>query len=397
MLKKINKNYCVILVLFFTIFALFIEPRIVHAAEIPKVKVMTFNTGPNRGTALQRYNEALVIASFVKEKGLEIVTLQGRDYFSPTDNDEMYFRNAFIEVGYPMYSVQVVEVGNEANIILSKYPFFAGTYSEHNINGGRTRVIQRVAVNSPYGKIWVVNAHTNTSTSCGESFVILDEVTKPTSTVYIPAGENAVIMGDFNVYLDQSGNVTTCEDPTFIPTINTKLTQFKTSCTDSTKCTMRNDPNVLKIIDWMITIQSSQTAMNSMWIDDQIKDQGDGHPVILGLVESPSFTAPPEVPTATPTPTPTPGGSTTLTVTRSRPKIEEMSYFDGGKWDDIMYYAVFALGYLTLIRFGFYIHRFFSFFLLTLVFAAGLGITFAFGLPAGLFVVIMGSFMIMMQ
>ena len=161
---------------------------------------------------------------------------------------------------------------------------------------------------------------------------------------------------------------------------------------------MRNDPATVRVIDWIISIASSQTSIHSTWTDDQIKDQGDGHPVILGLVESSSFTTPPEAPTATPTVTPTPGGAnTTLTVTRSRPKLEEMSYYDGGRWSDIAYYAVFALGYLTLIRFGFYIHRFFSFFLLTLVFIGGLGATFAFGLPAGLFVVIMGSFMIMMQ
>jgi len=372
-----------------------VRTPVVYSAEPPKVKVMTFNTGQNNGALNERYDETLVIAGFVKQQNLEIVALQERDFESIAVNDEALFRNAFTEAGYPMNIIQVQEAAYDANIILSKYPFIVGSNGEYAINGNRNKIVQRVAVQTPYGKLWVVNAHTNPTSACGDSFAILDQITNPASPISIPTGEDVVIMGDFSMYLDESGNVTTCESAPQVSTVNTKLQQFKTACTTAGTCSNRNNPATLQIKDLVITVLSSQTTINSAWENIEIKNQGDGHPVILGIVESPNFTPAAEPPT--PTATPTPEVNTTLTVTRSRPKIEEMSYYDGGKWDDLMYYAVFSLGYLTLIRFGFYIHRFFNFFLLTLVFVAGLGITFAFGLPAGLFVVIMGSFMIMMQ
>lgn len=409
MQKNLYKNYFIslFLILFFTLYTLFPKNKIIYAVENPQLKVMTFNTGPNRGTEQARYNEALAIANFIKEKGLEIVALQERDYATPTDNDEIYFRRAFEQLGYPMYSVQVLEIKNEANIILSKYPFVPGSYAEHSILGknNRNRIIQRVAVESPYGKIWVVNVHTNVARACSDSLVVFNEVTNPNSAVYLPASENAIIMGDFNMFLDQNGNVAGCDSA-----IKRKLDQFVTNCTNTSLCTMRNDPAKLRVIDWIITTKSSQTKINSTWMDDTIKNQGDGHPVILGLIESPTFTMPQQIITVTPPPnnptnTATPR-ATTVTLRENTPiqnntqsylSTEQMLSYKENKWSEIMYYVLLSIVYLTLIRFGFYINRFFSFFLITLVFSAGIGVTFTFGLPAGLFVLVMGSFIIMME
>ncbi len=106
--------------------------------------------------------------------------------------------------------------------------------------------------------------------------------------------------------------------------------------------------------------------------------------------------APPPGATSTPTPVATVAASTS-TSPKLRADISEMSGGSRDIFEELVYYAIFSIGYLTLIRFGFNIHRFFSFVLLTIIFLLGLGVTAIVGLPGGLFVVIMGTFMIMMM
>jgi hypothetical protein len=96
----------------------------------------------------------------------------------------------------------------------------------------------------------------------------------------------------------------------------------------------------------------------------------------------------------------TPTQTVTPTIEKTqvaRADHDEFSYGKSDTMEELIYYAIFSIGYLTLIRFGFNLHRFFSFFLLSMIFLLGLGVTFMIGLPGGLFVVIMGTFMVMMM
>lgn len=295
--NSLSFNFKVVLIVIFTLLAFAtiyktyftssVETNIVTPPS--QIKTLTFNTGPTTsftGTPYQKYQ---ALANFIKQQGIEVVALQEQKYKTDGTGDGDLFKQALKDAGYQMNIVQVVELKNEGNIIASKYPFVPNTYKEFLISGERNRIIQQIAVQTPYGKLWVVNVHTNTARSCGESLQVLDQLTLAGGYFAPPANDNVVIMGDFNVYLDLNGKVTVCEYSNQISSINNRLTYFKTNCTTGV-CSNRNDPKIVRIIDWVITTASSPVTINSAWSDNTVKYIGDGHPVILGLIDSTGFT-----------------------------------------------------------------------------------------------------------
>lgn len=398
--------------LFFLFFILFFIHTPSHAQTM---KVMTFNikgcdhmTGygtPDVGFHTSMANRVVdelltkvvagqrvldvAFAGFQEVGGFCGIPEEERDERMQNPTEDSYFITAleryFVkDVDFFIYQrkIHIAPSGPENSreqMIISKYPFTL-------INETSTLPITiKATVPGTSRPVYVSVIHARNTDTCVSNGRYVDQ-----SETNSEGSKNIIFLGDFNsTYHDASpGNKPCLLDHKIKP-----------------EYTYTMPPPGYRLIDYVMANKLSDWSVSSTNIDTSWRVEVNGvdnywsdhNPVIATLTYA-NAAAPPQAPTATPTVTPTPGGAaTTLTVTRSRPKLEEMSYYDGGRWSDIAYYAVFALGYLTLIRFGFYIHRFFSFFLLTLVFIGGLGATFAFGLPAGLFVVIMGSFMIMMQ
>lgn len=267
------------------------------AAESPSLLVLSFNTGPFRRSVEERYQRILTIATFIKEKNIEIVGLQEQDYATEEDNDALLYIRAFTELGYPMHIKQVQEDKHEANIILSKYPFVEGTYQEYLLNG-RNRIMQRIAIETPYQKrLWIVNLHTNSSRPNNAIVQVGDVLRVVNSGDFAPpAHEPLIIMGDFNVWMHSNGEVDGAEWNNEFRT--TTLSNYQFVCQKLTVCYQINNgvegkKDVMRMgIDWIITTKSSGTIVQETWPDNTIKHVGDGHPPLMGKISHPQFTQP---------------------------------------------------------------------------------------------------------
>lgn len=266
-----------LLILFF-----FINPlssKNLNAQESPKIKVLTFNKGP--WYFAENDQRPKKLAEFVKNENIEIVAIQEGRYESEIKSEGLLLKNAFEEIDYKMYMVQVKETKHEANIILSKYPFIENTYSETEMRE-RNRIIQRVAINTPYGKLWITNIHTHYKAPCDNALKIFNHALTPTNG-YTP-NINNIILGDFNLYLkNNKPELTGCSDGNLTATQNLLL-NFRASCTTSI-CSNINKG----YIDWIITTKTSPIELVSTWQNDTIKPLGDGHPPIIGIIQSNTF------------------------------------------------------------------------------------------------------------
>ena len=308
--------------------------EVTSPTPVPQIKVLTFNTNNTNDPKL-RYDKLLILANYLKEHNIEIVGLQERDYQSDTDNDKLVLDKALQAAGYPMYTVQVEEIKHEANIIASKYPFVEGSYAEYNVNGGRNRVIQRIAVATPYGKLWVYNTHTNVARACAENLLIFGEILKPGGSFSFPPNEDMILMGDFNDHLVSDGEVGGCEYPDGVTHMNKALQNFRASCLDMTRCTnISPKQNKKKYIDLIITTKTSPTQIRATIHDNQIQDAvsndpvGGNHPPVIGLIESPSFKFPTPseiIPASTPTVSLTPQISVTPILTQPATPIPSLA------------------------------------------------------------------------
>jgi endonuclease/exonuclease/phosphatase family metal-dependent hydrolase len=278
-------------------------------------------------------------------------------------------------------------------MIMSKFDIL--TEDSPALNPGRnTPRFQSVVINSPSGPLRVFNFHW--PGSCGANLdgfsISIDRFTD----------QPFIMGGDFNInYYDGAP----------IKMKNGVAVDDRTLCFNRIRnnFTISHPPNQTdEVIDYIMAPKNSGWEVSQT--DNRIftwKKDGwsDHNPVIATL----RYVGANAAATATPTPTSTPtpvaaivaGGTVIISPTTPQTNLQSrqqlLPNYNANQWLDLMYYVFFSLSYLTLMRFGFYIHRFFSFFLLTIVFVAGAGVTFAFGWPAGIFVVIIGSFAIMMQ
>ena len=253
-----------------------------YAVDTPRIKLLSFNKGP------WYYNDTskpLALAQYVKSQNIEIVGLQEGRYESETKSEGILLNNAFKQVGYPMHIIQVKETKHEANIIASKYPFVPNTYSETEFRG-RNRIIQRVAVNTPYGILWVTNIHTHNKEPCDGTTKILEHAFVPSGS-YSP-DQNNIIMGDFNLVLKNATPTlkNECEYASLFTKAQQLLLKTRVSCLDTNFCTNYKGG----FIDWIITTKVSPLQLWAVWTDDTIRYIGDGHPPILAWIQSPTFT-----------------------------------------------------------------------------------------------------------
>ncbi len=258
----------------------------INAAEVPKIKVLSFNKGP--WYFLEGDARPQILADFVKAQNIEIVGLQEGRYKSETVSEGLLLKKAFEKINYPMYIIQVVETKHEGNIILSKYPFVEGTYTE-TLFRERNRIIQRVAVATPYGKLWVTNIHTHFVDPCDGTAKILNHALTPNGT-YSP-DQNNIIVGDFNATLsDDKPTLNPCRDSSYHKTAQNLLYNFRVNCLNTSYCfNFNKDPNK-RGIDWIITTKQSPLQLEAVWVDGSIQSIGDGHPPIVGLIQSNTFT-----------------------------------------------------------------------------------------------------------